>query len=328
MPSNFAKTGLLLVMLTVIFVGMGALIGGTQGMVIAFIIALAMNIFSFWNSDTVVLRMFNAQEVSPDEAPELYDMVAQLAERAQLPMPRVYILHSPQPNAFATGRSPERSAVAVSTGLIETLSTHELAGVVAHELAHISNRDTLIMTVAATIAGAISMLANILQFSLLFGRDRPSGPLGWVGALAAILIAPFAAMLVQMAISRSREYEADRIGAAICGNPLWLADALRKIQSAAHHIVYEEAERVPAAAHMFIINPLTGRGFDSWFTTHPNTENRIAELELLAQQWGPLNQPAGRAEPHADDVGGPWSRSSGTRTPPSGPWGRPRGPWG
>jgi heat shock protein HtpX len=314
MPMNYARTALLLAMLTAIFVAMGALIGGQQGMLIAFAVALVMNVFSLWNADKMVLRMYGAQEVDERSAPGYYGMVRDLAARAELPMPRVYVMDSPQPNAFATGRSPSRSAVCASTGLLDTLSEEEVAGVMAHELAHIRNRDTLTMTVAATVGGAISMLAQYLQFGMLFGghRDDRSG-VGWIGALLAMLVAPFAAMLVQMAISRSREYQADRLGAMICGQPLWLASALRKIQGYAHRIPNEEAEAVPATAHMFIINPLTGRGVDNWFSTHPNTENRIAELEALAQEMGAPATITGEA--------GPWSGSPGRRAGPGGPWG-------
>jgi heat shock protein HtpX len=316
MPMNYARTALLLAMLTAIFVAMGALIGGQQGMLIAFAVALVMNVFSLWNADKMVLRMYGAQEVDERSAPGYYGMVRDLAARAELPMPRVYVMDSPQPNAFATGRSPSRSAVCASTGLLDTLSEEEVAGVMAHELAHIRNRDTLTMTVAATIGGAISMLAQYLQFGMLFGghRDDRSG-VGWIGALLAMLVAPFAAMLVQMAISRSREYQADRLGAMICGQPLWLASALRKIQGYAHRIPNEEAEAVPATAHMFIINPLTGRGVDNWFSTHPNTENRIAELEALAQEMG------GAPATITGEGGGPWSGSPGRRAGPGGPWG-------
>jgi heat shock protein HtpX len=287
-------------------------------MVIAFLMALGINLFSLWNSDSIVLRMFGAREVGPGDAPQLHELVGELAKRAELPMPRVYVMHNAQPNAFATGRSPSRSAVAVSTGLLETLSKQELAGVIAHELAHIRNRDTLTMTVAATIAGAISMFANFLQFSMLFGGRRDNGHGGWLGVLVAIIVAPLAAMLVQMAISRSREYEADRVGAAIVGNPLWLASALRRIQGYARQIPNEAAERVPAAAHLFIINPLTGQGMDSLFSTHPNTENRIAALEELARAW----QQSG-TQPLAVEEGtsGPWSTGSGSRTGTRGPWG-------
>lgn len=325
MPSNFAKTGLLLVLMTGIFSGMGALVGGMEGLVVAFLLALGTNLFSFWNADTVVLKMFKAHELPAAEGRPLHELVEQLADRAGLPKPRIYLLNSPQPNAFATGRNPANAAVAVSTGLLDTLSWQELAGVIAHELAHVRNRDTLTMTVAATFAGAISLFANMLQFGFLFGGRRQSGPFGWLGTLAAVLIAPFAAMLVQMAISRSREYEADRVGAAICANPLWLASALRKIHAKAVQIPYEDAERVPAAAHLFIVNPLTGRSFDNLFTTHPDIENRIAELDRLAAEWQqqghgsslpPLQVP-GEAAP------GPWSTSAAGARPGStgGPWG-------
>jgi heat shock protein HtpX len=329
MPVNYAKTALLLIALTVIFVVMGAAIGGQSGMVIAFIVALVMNVVSLWSSDTVVLRMFRAEEVDERSAPEYYGIVREMARRAELPMPRVYVMSNPQPNAFATGRSPSHAAVAASTGLLDTLSREEVAGVIAHELAHVKNRDTLTMTVAATIGGAISMLAQYMQFGLLFGgghRDDRGG-LGWIGALLAILVAPFAAMMVQMAISRSREYGADRLGGMICGNPLWLASALRKIQNAAQRIPNEDAEQVPAAAHVFIINPLTGRGVDNWFSTHPDTENRITELEALAREMG---NPAaslgvdgvGRAsnDDFAPSPPGPWS-GAGERRSSRGPWG-------
>ena len=287
MAANYAKTAILLVFLTAILVALGGLVGGQTGLIIAFVVALAMNLFSLWNSDKVVLRMFGAKEVDANSAPVLYDMVKQLSVRAELPMPRVYIISSAQPNAFATGRNPQNAAVAASTGLLETLTKEEVAGVMAHELAHIKNRDTLIMAVAATIGGAISMFTQYMQFSLLFGgRSGDRGPFGWLGTIAAIILAPMAAMLVQMAISRSREYQADRLGAAICGNPLWLASALRKINNAARHIVNERAEEVPAAAHMFIINPLNGQGFDNLFSTHPNTQNRVSELENFAREMG------------------------------------------
>lgn len=285
MPMNFTKTALLLVLLTAIFVLMGSAIGGQSGLVVAFVIALLMNGFSLWKSDKIVLRMQNAQEVDQNAAPEFHGIVAALAQRAELPMPRVYVMHNPQPNAFATGRSPSSAAVCASTGLLEMLSKEEVAAVMAHELAHIKNRDTLTMTVAATIGGAISMLANWLQVSAIFGGNRRDGG-NRLAALAAMLVAPFAAMIVQMAISRSREYQADRLGAFICGNPLWLASALEKIQTYARRIANPFAERVPAMAHLFIINPLTGRGMDSLFSTHPSTENRIAELMKLAQEMG------------------------------------------
>lgn len=321
MPTNFAKTAVLLGLLTLIFVGMGSLIGGQEGLVVAFLIALAMNAFALWKSDSLVLRMHGAQEVGPADAPQYYNIVKDLADRAELPMPRVCIMNQPQPNAFAAGRSPSRATVCASTGLLETLSPEEIAGVMAHELAHVKNRDTLIMTVAATIGGAISMLAQWLQFSMIFGGRRNSN---WLGALAAMLIAPFAAMLVQMAISRSREYQADRLGALICGNPLWLASALAKIQSMVRRVPNEAAEAVPATAHLFIINPLIGRGFDNLFSTHPNTENRISELEKLAQEMAASGQLPQVAARQGGGMTEPWGRGDTG----AGPWGGPRGPWG
>ncbi len=333
MPMNYTRTALLLVALTAIFVAMGNVIGGTQGMVIAFAVALVMNLLSLWKSDTMVLAMFKAQEIDQGSAPDLFALVRELARRAELPMPRVYIMHSPQPNAFATGRSPERAAVAVSTGLLDTLSREEVAGVVAHELAHIKNRDTLTMAVAATIGGAISMLAQWMQFGMLFGggnRDERGGGVGFLGALAAMIVAPMAAGLVQMAISRSREYQADRMGAMIAGNPRWLASALAKISNAAKRIPNPDAEAVPAAAHMCIVNPLSGRGVDNWFSTHPSTENRIAALEELAREMGQLGGTAS-----FDDLGAGPTLASDDAAGPAGPWSaaaresrRPRGPWG
>lgn len=327
MPMNYAKTALLLAALMAIFVVMGYVIGGQTGMIIAFVVALVMNIYSFWNSDTVVLKMFSATEVDETTAPEYYRLVRELAQRAELPMPRVYVLPNPQPNAFATGRDPEHSAVAASTGLLELLEPEEIAGVIAHELAHIKNRDTLIMTVAATIGGAISMMAQWLQFSMLFGsRDNRDSPFGWIGIVAAAIVAPFAAMLVQMAISRSREYQADKLGAMICGNPMWLASALDKIGRSARGIINEDAEAVPAAAHLFIANPLNGRGFDNWFSTHPSMENRIAELQELAREMGV--QPGSSISNSIDDDSyapssqpGPWSNAGARRRQRGGPWG-------
>ncbi len=333
MPLNYAKTALLLVVLTGIFVAMGAVVAGQTGMLIAFGIALVTNILSLWNSDTLVIKMFRGREVNAQTAPKYYELVAQLAKRAGLPMPKVYILPSAQPNAFATGRNPEHAAIASSQGLLETLSQEELAGVIAHELAHIKNRDTLTMTVAATIGGAISMLAQYLQFSMLFGgqRSQRDGGLGWIGSLAVIILAPLAAMLVQMAISRSREYQADRLGSQICGNPLWLASALQKIHTKARSIINENAEAIPAAAHMFIINPLNGRGVDNWFSTHPNVENRIAELTKLAREAGiesrdnqlaiDTDRLGSVGQQHTADSRhqGPWSRRAKDR--------KQRGPW-
>ena len=323
MPTNFAKTALLLAMLTLIFVGMGSVIGGREGIVIAFVLALAMNAFALWRSDRLVLAMHKAQEVGPADAPQYYGIVREMAERAGLPMPRVCIMHQPQPNAFAAGRSPSNATVCASTGLLEQLTAEEVAGVMAHELAHIRNRDTLTMTVAATIGGAISMLAQWMQVSVLFGGNRRNGG-NWLLSLAAMIVAPFAAMLVQMAISRSREYQADRLGAQICGNPLWLASALAKIQSMVRGLPNEAAEAMPATAPLFIINPLSGRGFDNFFATHPDTGNRIAELEKLAQEMAAAGQLRGDASGYGqvqDDSSQRDSRQAAPRSQPRGPWG-------
>jgi heat shock protein HtpX len=319
MPMNYAKTGLLLAVLTGIFVAMGGLVGGATGMLIAFFIALAMNLFSLWQSDKLVLRMYGAEEVTEQSGGQYYAIVRDLARRAELPMPRVYIMHNPQPNAFATGRSPGNAAVCASTGLLEALSPEEVAGVMAHELAHVKNYDTLTMAVAATIGGAIAMLAQYLQFGALFGghRENNSG-IGWIGALVAIIVAPLAAMLVQMAVSRSREYQADRLGGMICGNPRWLASSLRKIEQLARGIPNEAAEAAPATAHLFIINPLTGEGMDNLFSTHPNTENRIAALERLAAELGPGPARLPGAVASQPAASGPWGDSGSAR----------RGPWG
>ncbi|KJS43885.1 MAG: hypothetical protein VR70_02245 [Rhodospirillaceae bacterium BRH_c57] len=281
---NFARTAVLLAGMTALFLGVGYMIGGAGGTMIAFLLALGMNVFAYWNSDKMVLRMYGAREVDASTAPGLYGIVEQLCLRAELPMPKVYIIDNPQPNAFATGRSPERAAVAATTGLMKMLNHEELAGVMAHELAHVRNRDTLTMTVTATLAGAVSMLAN---FAFFFGGNRDNNnPLGFVGVIIMAILAPMAAMLVQMAVSRSGEYAADRAGAEICGHPLWLAAALEKIDRAARHIDNGVAERNPATAHLFIINPLHAHKMDSLFSTHPKTENRVARLRQLAQQLG------------------------------------------
>ncbi|MGY6634340.1 MAG: zinc metalloprotease HtpX [Alkalilacustris sp.] len=273
----FARTAVLLATMTAIFMFLGLLIGGEGGMVLALLIAAGMNVFAWWGSDRMVLSMHGAREVDARSAPELWRMVEELARRAELPMPKVYIIDTDQPNAFATGRNPENAAVAATTGLMKRLSREELAGVMAHELAHIKNRDTLLMTITATIAGAISMLAN---FALFFGgRDRP---MGLIGTLALAILAPMAAGIVQMAISRTREYQADEMGAQICGQPLWLAGALEKIEAFAQRIDMNSAERNPATAHMFIINPLHAHAHDSLFSTHPSTANRISALRQMA----------------------------------------------
>lgn len=275
---NYFRTSLLLAAMTSLFLGIGFLLGGSGGMMIALFLALAMNGFAYWNSDKMVLGMYGARQVNEDSAPEYVRMVRLLAENAGLPMPKVYVIDNPQPNAFATGRNPEHASVAATSGLLETLSPQELAGVMAHELAHIRNRDTLIMTITATIAGAISMLANFAMFS----GDNRNNPLGIVGVLLLMIVGPLAAALVQMAISRGREYEADRNGAEICGRPLWLSSALEKMSIAAERIDNVAAENNPATAHMFIINPLHSRQMDSLFSTHPSTANRIARLQEIA----------------------------------------------
>jgi heat shock protein HtpX len=317
---NYFRTAILLAGLTALFMGVGYLIGGQAGMLIALLIAGAMNIFTYWNSDSAVLRMNDAREVDETTAPEYYGLVRELAQRAGLPMPRVFIMENEQPNAFATGRNPQHAAVAASTGLLNTLTRDEVAGVMAHELAHIKNHDTLTMTITATIAGAISMLA---QFGMFFGGNRDSnqgGGMGIIGTLALVILAPIAAMIVQMAISRSREYVADAEGARICGRPVSLASALAKIDNAAHQIPNETAERNPATAHMFIINPLSGQRMDNLFSTHPATENRIAALEQLAMEMGQ----------GGFSGGAPRQESHRPSTPASGPWGGGRrgGPWG
>ncbi|MFC7052317.1 zinc metalloprotease HtpX [Hansschlegelia quercus] len=312
---NYFRTAILLAGLTALFMGVGFLIGGKGGVAIAFVVALAMNLFSYWNSDKMVLRMHGAQEVDERTAPEFYGMIRELAGRAQLPMPKVYIMEEDQPNAFATGRNPQNAAVAATTGLLNSLTREEVAGVMAHELAHVRNHDTLTMTITATIAGAISMIAN---FGFLFsGNNRENqAPFGVVGTIAMMILAPIAAMVVQMAISRSREYEADKLGAEICGRPDWLASALGKIAGAAARIPNLAAERSPATAHMFIINPLSGERMDNLFSTHPATENRIAALMRLAQTMG--GSGGLTAAPETPRGSGPWGASSGMR---SGPWG-------
>lgn len=276
--AGYARTALLLAALTALFMGAGFLLGGQGGMLIALLFAVGANAFAYWNSDKMVLGMYGARQVDRASQPEFYDLVTTLAAQAGLPMPKVYVIDEDQPNAFATGRNPEHAAVAATTGLLRLLDTGEVAGVMAHELAHVKNHDTLIMTITATLAGALSMLAN---FALFFGNNR-NNPLGVVGTILVMILAPLAAMVVQMAISRSREYEADRIGASICGQPLWLASALGKLEQGAKTIDNTKAEANPATAHMFIVNPLHVKSMDSLFSTHPNMQNRIARLTALA----------------------------------------------
>lgn len=307
--SNYFRTALLLAALTAIFMVGGFLLAGPQGIVIALVVAAAINLFAWWNSGSAVLRYYQARELNDPTHP-LYRIVAQLADRDGLPMPRVYIIDNPQPNAFATGRGPSNAAVAATSGLLKLMNEREVAGVMAHELAHVKNRDTLIMTITATFAGAISMLAN---FALFFGGNRNS-PFGLLGTIAMMILAPLAAMLVQMAISRNREYQADREGALICGDPEWLASALEKLEAGTRRIDNQAAEHNPATAHMFIVNPLHAHKHDSLFSTHPNTANRVARLREMSGKGGnpSVLDPA---------VRGPWSRSG------SQPANRPRGPW-
>lgn len=276
---GYAKTAVLMAGMTALFIAIGALIGGGSGAMIALGFAAVTNLLAWWNSDKAVLSMTGAREVDSRSAPYLVQMVHQMADRAGLPPPRVYVIESDQPNAFATGRNPDNAAVAATTGLLRSMSQEEIAAVMAHELAHIKSRDTLIMSVTATMAGAISMLAN---FAFLFGGSNRDRPLGAVGTMAMMILAPMAAAVVQMAISRSREYEADRIGAEICGNPLWLASALRRLEGLALRIDNPTAERNPALAHMFIVNPLHAHARDKLFSTHPSTANRVAALEAMA----------------------------------------------
>jgi len=276
---NTLRTGVLMAALTGLFLAVGGLVGGSTGMLIAFGMALAMNLFAYWNSDKVLLSMYGAQQVDAQSAPDLYRLVERLAAQAKLPMPKVYITENPQPNAFATGRNPEHAAVCVTSGLLAQVSQEELAGVLAHELGHVKHRDTLTMTITAVMAGAISMLAN-MAFFMGGSRDRDH-PLGIVGMLLVTMLAPIAAVLVQAAISRSREFEADRAGAEITGRPMWLASALGQIERAAERTPNYPADANPATAHMFIVNPLHG-GISGLFATHPSTEERIARLRAMA----------------------------------------------
>jgi len=284
--NNTFRTGLLLAAMTGLFLAAGWLLGGQGGMLLALLFAVGTNLFAYWNADKIVLRMYKAREVDRGSAPQFYDLVARLAQNAGLPMPRVYIIDSPQPNAFATGRNPQNAAVAATTGLLQRLDWNEVAGVMAHELAHVRHRDTLTMTMTATLAGAISMLANIAMFSGLMGGNNRNSPLGGLGAILVMILAPLGAMLVQMAISRTREYEADKGGAEICGHPLWLASALEKIHMATGRIPNPTAERNPASAQLFIANPLSGQGADSLFSTPPSLANRVARLRAMAGQGG------------------------------------------
>lgn len=284
---NQFKTTLLLSLLTVLLVAMGGAVGGSAGMLLAFVMAAVMNFGSYWFSDKIVLRMYGAQEIERSDNPAFYDMVERLANRAGLPMPKVYIIPDQSPNAFATGRNPEHAAVAATEGIMRILSPEELEGVMAHELGHVKNRDILISTIAATFAGAISMIGSMLQWGAMLGAGRGDdddggGIAGLVGSLAMAILAPIMAMLIQMAVSRSREYLADATGAEICGKPRALASALGRLQQASQMIPMHDAK--PATAHMFIVNPLTGGGLMSLFSTHPPMEERIARLQAMTQR--------------------------------------------
>ena len=282
---NQAKTFFLMVLLTIIFVALGSMIGGKNGAMVAFVIALVMNLVSYWFSDRIVLAMYSAREVSESEAPELYAVVTSLSQKASIPMPRVYMVEEDSPNAFATGRDPSHAVVAVTTGILRLLNRHELEGVLAHELSHVKHRDILVQTVAAAMAGAITMLANWARFAAFFGGGRDSDEEGGGNIFSVIIfsmIAAFAAMLIQLAISRSREYYADEGGAQLTGNPLYLANALRKLQTGIARVPMQDAN--PSTAHMFILNPFSAKGVMALFSTHPPTEERIARLEGMAHK--------------------------------------------
>jgi heat shock protein HtpX len=315
MPLNTMRTAVLLAAMTALFVLVGGALAGRGGAIVALAIAALANLFAWWRSDRVALASVDAREVDAAAAPELVGLVGDLARRAGLPAPRVYLVDSDQPNAFATGRDHDHAAIAVHTGLVHALTREELAGVLAHELAHVRNRDTLTMTITATLAGAISSIAH---WGVFFGGRRDNGP-GILGSLLISILAPLAAMVVQLAVSRGREYEADRLGALICGNPLWLARALVKISAGVRSVGDAHAEAHPAMAHMYVCNPLDGHGMDDLFSTHPRVENRVAALELMAREMGIAEgtAPPGGWSPFRDDAAA------------SGKWGmRSRGPWG
>ena len=278
---NWVKTAMLMAAITALFVVIGGMIGGSKGMMLALIVALAMNFFSYWFSDKLVLKMYNAQEVDEASAPQFYRMVRELATRAQLPMPKVYLIDENAPNAFATGRNPEHAALAATTGILRVLSERELRGVMAHELAHVKHRDILISTISATMAGAISALANFAMF--FGGRDSEGRRTNPIAAIAVAMLAPLAGALIQMAISRAREFEADRGGAQISGDPQALASALEKIHAYAAGVPFPAAEQHPATAQMMIMNPLAGGGISKLFSTHPATEERVARLMEMAR---------------------------------------------
>lgn len=329
---NHLKTFALLAVMTALFMGIGYLIGKGPGMAVALVVAAGMNLFSYWNADKIVLKMYRAQpvdETHPNAVVRAYVAdVKQMAQDAGMPLPNITIIPNDQPNAFATGRNPQNAAVAATTGLLDMLTREEIRGVMAHELAHVKNRDTLTMTVTATVAGAIAMLAN---FALFFGggddRERPGG---MIGTIALMLLAPMAAGLVQMAISRTREYEADRVGAEIANDPQALASALQKIEAYARGAVNAPAERNPATAHMFIINPLNGKGADNLFSTHPATGNRVRALMELGAKMGMGGRvrPASAFVTPAPVASAAPIRGTSVPTTDDAPAAPPRGPWG
>ena len=279
---NMMKTAILMAAITALFMAIGGMVGGRSGMMLALVVAIGMNFFSYWFSDTMVLKMYNAREVDETSAPRFYAMVRELAQRAEIPMPKVYLIDEAAPNAFATGRSPDHAAVAATTGIVNVLTERELRGVMAHELAHVKHRDILISTVSATMAGAISMLANFAMF--FGGRDENGRPANPLAGIAVAILAPLAASVIQMAISRSREFEADRGGAEISGDPAALASALDKIHHYAQGIPLPAAEAHPETAQMMIMNPLSGGGLRGLFSTHPATEERVARLMEMARR--------------------------------------------
>ena len=285
---NIMKTAILMAAITALFMALGSMIGGRSGMMLALVVALGMNFFSYWFSDKMVLKMYNAREVDETSAPRFYAMVRELAQRADIPMPKVYLIDEAAPNAFATGRSPEHAAVAATTGIVNVLTDRELRGVMAHELAHVKHRDILISTISATMAGAISMLANFAMF--FGGRDSEGRPANPIAGIAVAILAPLAASLIQMAISRAREFEADRGGAEISGDPAALASALDKIHRYAQGIPLHAAEAHPETAQMMIMNPLSGGGLRGLFSTHPPTEERVAALMAMAQAGGRIGR--------------------------------------
>ena len=287
---NIFKTMILMALLTGLMVAVGGAVGGSSGAMIMLIISIGMNFFSYWFSDSIVLKSYDAREVSEADAPELYNIVAKLAKNANLPMPRVYVINSEVPNAFATGRNPDHAAVAVTTGIMRVLDSNEISGVLGHELAHVKHRDILIGTIAAAMAGVISMVANIVQWGAIFGTRSEDDNGGWLGFLATIIVAPIAATLIQLAVSRSREYDADKTGGEICGNPMYLANALEKIEYYAQHSA-PMPQAGTATAHMFIINPLENskKTLKNLFSTHPDTDDRIAHLREQARDMHLLN---------------------------------------